>query len=146
MSYRADPNLIPGMGYLLMIIMIIIAFQFAPGNVALPVAGNADPGPPLPEEIVLRVYASGRMELSVDDEWGTTNGWTYTSPRTSGELERELRRHLGNRAENRVLTLKADSTVAFGWIDEVVLAARHAGVEVVRLVVEEAGPTAVTVR
>lgn len=137
MSYRADPNLIPGMGYLLMVMLIIIAVQWTPREFALPVAKNADLGPPVPEEIVVRIYASGLMELSIDDEWGTRNGWSYPPPRTSGEIERELRRYLGNREENRVLTLKADSTVAFGVIDQVVLAARHAGVRVVRLVVKE---------
>lgn len=135
MSYRADPNLIPGVGWLLMIILIVIAFQWAPGEIALPVAANADPEPPRPNEIVLRVYASGLMELSVDDEWGTTTGSTYRQPHTFRELERELRRHYANRTEDRVLTLKADSAIPFGVIEQAVLAARNAGVRVVRAVV-----------
>ena len=139
MYHRTDPNLIPGMGYLLMIMLVIIAFQLRPMEIALPVAAHADPKPPAPDEIVLRLYANGLMELSIDDEWGTTIGSSYRQPRTLGELERELGRLYMNRTEDRLLILKADTAVAVGLIEQVMLAGRDAGVRVVRMVVEEAG-------
>ena len=137
MSYRADPNLIPGMGYLLMIMLIVLAFQAFPVHeIALPTATNADPQPPAPNEIVLRVHASGLMELTIDDEWGTSSGWSYQQPRTFDELERDLGRLYMNRTEDRVLILKADTSVAFGVIEQIVLASRAGGVRVLRAVVE----------
>ena len=37
MYYRADPNLIPGMGFTLMILLIVLAFQWFPNRrIALP--------------------------------------------------------------------------------------------------------------
>lgn len=137
MSYRSDPNLIPGMGYLLIIMLIVLAFQSFPlHEIALPAAVNADPQPPAPNEIVLRVHANGLMELTIDDEWGTSSGWNYRQPRTFNELERELGRLYLNRTEDRVLVLKADTAVAFDILEQIVLASRAGGVRVLVAVVE----------
>ena len=134
MTYRFDPNLIPGMGFTLMILLIVLAFQSTPAEIGLPIAPNADPRPPKPNEIVLRVYAGGLMELSVDDEWGTTVGLSYRQPRTPADLEHELRRLYADRTEDRVLHLKADTTVPFGVIDQAMVIAQRAGVRVVAAV------------
>ena len=137
MSYGSDPNLIPGMGFTLMILLIILAFQMTPGRIALPVAANADPRSAEPNEIVLRIDARGLIELSVDDEWSTTVGWSYRQPHTRAELERELRRLYAQRTEDRVLHLKADTTVPFGVIEQAMVIAGRAGVRVVAAVTEQ---------
>ncbi len=102
MFYRSDPNLIPGMGFTLLILLIVVAFQWMPARMALPIAANADPRPAQPNEIVLRIYASGLMELSVVDEWSTTVGSSYRQPHTPADLERELRRLYAERTADRV--------------------------------------------
>ncbi len=137
MYYRSDPNLIPGMGYALMILLVVLALQWTPAGIALPVAANADPRPPQPNEIVLRIDASGLMELSVDDQWGTTVGSSYRRPQTSAELERELGRLFAKRTEDRVLHLRADTTVPFGVIEQAMVIAGRAGVRVVAAVTEQ---------
>jgi biopolymer transport protein ExbD len=137
MPYRSDPNLIPGMGFTLMVLLIVIAFQWTPARIALPIAANADPRPAQPNEIVLRIYASRLMELSVDDEWGATVGWSYRQPHTPAELERELRRLYAERTEDRVLHLRADTTVPFGVIEQAMIIAGRAGVRVVAAVTEQ---------
>ena len=137
MSPRADLNLLPGMSLVLMIMMIVVAFQMTPTRIALPASANADVHPPAPSEVVLRVHAAGLMELTIDDEWGTPSGWSYyRQPQTRAELERELRHLFRDSTQNRVLTLKADSTLRFGTIEQVVVAARNADVRVIRVVVE----------
>lgn len=139
MSPRADLNLLPGMSLVLMIMMIMVAFQMTPTRIALPASANADTHPPAPSEVVLRVNAGGLMELTIDDEWGTHSygaDYNYWQPQTRDELERQLRRVFRDSTENRVLTLKADSTLLFGTIDEVVIAARNADVRVIRVVVD----------
>ena len=137
MFYRPNPNLIPGMGFTLMMLLIVLAFQWIPAGIALPVAANADPRPPQPNEIVLRIHYSGLMELSVNDEWGTTVGSSYRQPHTPAELERELRRLFGERTEDRVLHLRADTTVPFGVIEQAIVVAGRAGVRVVAAVTEQ---------
>ena len=137
MFYRPDPNLIPGMGYALMILLVVLALQWTPAGIALPVAANADPRPPQPHEIVLRIDANGLMELSVDDEWGTSVGWNYRQLQRPAELERELRRLYAERTEDRVLHLKADTTVPFGVIEQAMVIAGRAGVRVVAAVTEQ---------
>jgi len=137
MFYRPDPNLIPGMGFTLMMLLVVLAFQSTPDRIALPVAANADARPPQPNEIVLRIHASGLMELSVDDEWSTTVGSSYRQPHPPAELERELRRLYAERTEDRVLHLKADTTVPFGVIEQAIVIARRAGVRAVAAVMEQ---------
>lgn len=137
MYYRPDPNLIPGMGFMLMIFLIVLAFQWKPPGIALPIAANADPRPPHPNEIVLRIYEGGLVELSVDDEWGTPIGSSYRQPRTGEELERELRRLYAERTEDRVLHLRADSTIPFGVIERAMVIAGRAGVRVVAAVTDQ---------
>ena len=137
MYYRPDPNLIPGMGFTLMMLLVVLAFQSTPFRIALPIAANADARPPQPNEIVLRVYADSLMELSVDDEWGTTVGSSYRRPHTPAELERELGRLFAKRTEDRVLHLKADTTVPFGVIEQAMVVAGRAGVRVVAAVTEQ---------
>ena len=134
MYYRPAPNLIPGIGFTLMMFLIVLAFQWTPPEIGLPIAANADPRPPHPNEIVLRVYATGFIELSVDDEWGTTVGSSYRQPQTPADLEHELRRLYADRTEDRVLHLKADTTVPFGVIDQAMVIAQRAGVRVVAAV------------
>jgi len=77
------------------------------------------------------------MELSVDDEWGTTVGSSYRQPHTRADLERELRRLYADRTVDRVLHLKADSTVPFGVIEQAMVVAGRAGVHVVAAVTEQ---------
>ncbi len=137
MFYRSDPNLIPGMGYALMILLVVLALQWIPLRIGLPVAANADSRPPQPNEIVLRIHSSDFMELAVDDEWGTTVGSSYRQPHTPAELERELRRLYAERTEDRVLHLEADTTVPFGIIEQAMVIAGRAGVRVVAAVTEQ---------
>ena len=138
MYYRADPNLIPGMGFTLMILLIVIAFQWLPtGGIALPIAAHADPRTADSNEIVLRIRANGLMELSVDDAWGAMVGRHYRQPQTGAELERELRRLYADRTQDRVLHLRADSTVPFGVIEQAMVIAGRAGVRVVAAVTDQ---------
>jgi biopolymer transport protein ExbD len=138
MYYRADPNLIPGMGFTLMILLIVLAFQWFPNRrIALPIAANADPRTADSNEIVLRIYTGGLMELSVDDAWGAMVERDYRQPRTPAELERELRRLYADRTEDRVLHLRADSTIPFGVIEEAIVIAGRAGVRVVAAVTDQ---------
>ena len=137
MYYRPDPNLIPGMGFALMMLLIAVAFQWTPGRIDLPIAANADQRPADANEIVLRIRASGLMELSVDDEWGTMVGSSYRQPRTGEELERELRRLFAERTQDRVLHLRADSTIPFGVIEQAMVIAGRAGVRVVAAVTDQ---------
>jgi biopolymer transport protein ExbD len=137
MYYRADPNLIPGMGFTLMILLIVLAFQWFPNRrIALPIAAHADPRTADSNEIVLRIYTGGLMELSVDDAWGAMveRDYYYRQPRTPAELEGELRRLYGDRTEDRVLHLRADSTIPFGVIEQAIVIAGRAGVRVVAAV------------
>ena len=137
MYYRPDPNLIPGIGFMLMIFLIVLAFQWQLGGIALPIAAHAEVRSPHPNEIVLRIYEGGLVELSVDDEWGTPVGSNYSQPRTGEELERELRRLYGARTEDRVLHLRADSTIPFGVIEQAIVIAGRAGVRVVAAVTDQ---------
>ena len=133
---EAALNLIPAMGFALMVLLIVLAFQSDPGRIALPIAEHADPRPPQPNEIVLRIDAEGGMGLSVDDEWGSAVGGSYWI-RAPAELERALRRLYAKRTEDRVLHLKADTAARFGVIEQAIVIARRAGVRVVAAVVEE---------
>ena len=138
MYYRPDLNLIPGMGFTLMILLIVLAFQWPTGRIALPVAAHADPRSAAPNEIVLRIDARGLIELSVDDEWGGTVGWSYyRQPQTPAELERELRKLYADRTQDRVLHLRADTTLPFGVIEQAMVIAGRAGVRVVAAVTEQ---------
>ena len=139
MYYRPDPNLIPGMGLTLMMLLIALIFRWAPPGIALPVAAHADPRAADSNEIVLRIYDSGFMELSVDDEWGTPMGSSYHQTRTGEELERELRRLYAARTQDRVLHLRADSTIPFGVIQRAMVIAGRAGVRVIAAVTERRG-------
>jgi biopolymer transport protein ExbD len=137
MYYRPDPNLVPGMGFTLMMLLIALIFQWTPPGIALPIAAHADPRTADSNEIVLRIYDSGLMELSVDDEWGTPIGSSYHQTRTGEELERELRRLYADRTQDRVLHLRADSTIPFGVIEQAIVIAGRAGVRVVAAVTDQ---------
>ena len=138
MYYRPDPNLIPGMGFTLMILLIVLAFQWFPARrMALPIAVHADARTADTNEIVLRIYTGGLVELSVDNAWGAMVERDYRQPRTPAELERELRRLYALRTEDRVLHLRADSTVAFGVIEQAMIIAGRAGVRVVAAVTDQ---------
>jgi biopolymer transport protein ExbD len=71
-----------------------------------------------------------------NDAWGTTVGSSYRQPHTSTELERELRRLYADRTEDRVLHLRADSTIPFGVIEQAMVIAGRAGVRVVAAVTD----------
>ena len=136
MYYRPDPNLIPGMGFTLMMLLIVLMFQWTSYSIALPIAANADLRTADSNEIVLRIYEGGYMELSVDDEWGTPVGSSYHQARTDEELERELRHLYAERTEDRVLHLRADSTIPFGVIEQAMVIAGR-GVRVIAAVTDQ---------
>ena len=130
---RAQINVTPMIDLMLVLLMIFMIVNLLTPDIALPTSKNAV-NPPKPDAVVLRIYASGKLELSVEDEFGA-GGWEVLPAQLGPQLERLYARRPGD----RVLYLKADSSLAFGTIDQALSVARGAGVKVVATVTERRG-------
>ena len=132
-SPRAQMNVTPMIDLMLVLLMIFMIVNLFAPDIAIPTSRNAV-NPPKPDAVVLRIYPSGRLELSIGDEFGT-GGWEVLP----GQLGPQLERLYARRPGDRVLYLKADSSLAFGLIDQALSVARKAGVRVVATVTERRG-------
>jgi|SRR6266850_5709037 len=130
---RAYINVTPMIDLMLVLLILFMMANLLAPDIALPFSKNAV-NPPQPDAVVLRIYPSGKLELSIEDEFGA-GGWRVTP----AELGPQLERLYAHRPHNRVLYLKADRSLAFGVIDQALSIARRAGVRVVATVTERRG-------
>jgi len=134
---RAEINVTPMMDVMLVVLMIFMVIVPAiDAAIELPPAANADPRPPVEDEIVLVIDRSGTYTLETPDVWGGTGGWNPSVVVTSDELRRELGRLYGRRTIDRVLYLKADTGLPFGVVQRAIEIARESGVWMVAVVTE----------
>jgi len=103
-----------------MIVVPVIAMQ-----VDLPIASNSQSKPEEPDEIVLIIDRTGVVSLEVSG---------HAAPGVA--LREQLAALYRGRTRDRILYLKADSTLPFGVLDAAMAAARDAGVRVVAAVTE----------
>lgn len=104
-----------------MVIVPVIAMQ-----VDLPLATNSQSKPEEPDEIVLIIDRTGAASLEVSG---------HAVP--GGALREQLAALYRERTRDRILYLKADSTLPFGVLETAMMAARDAGVRVVAAVTEK---------
>ena len=125
-TLRPDINVTPMIDVMLVLLIIfmvvvpVIALQ-----VDLPVATNSDSRPEEPDEIVLIIDRNGVLSLEVAGH-----------PAPGIAVGEQLTALYHGRTRDRILYLKADSTLPFGVIDKAMAAARDAGVRVVSAVTE----------
>jgi len=103
-----------------MIVVPVIAMQ-----VNLPIASNSQSKPEEPDEIVLIIDRTGVVSLEVSG---------HAAPGVA--LREQLAALYRGRTRDRILYLKADSTLPFGVLEQAMMAARDAGVRVVAAVTE----------
>jgi biopolymer transport protein TolR len=103
-----------------MVVVPVIAIQ-----VDLPVATNSQSKPEEPDEIVLTIDRQGVTSLEVSG---------HAAPAIA--LREQLTALYRERTRDRILYLKADSTLPFGVLEQAMLVARDAGVRVVAAVTE----------
>ena len=126
---RADLNLTPMIDVMLVLLMIfMIVVPALASAVDLPLADNAVSRPEEEDEIVLTIFANGSYELAAG---GEAPHWIG-----AGQLGADLTRLYQSRTRDRILYLKADSTLSFGVVERAMGVARGAGVRVVAAVVE----------
>jgi biopolymer transport protein ExbD len=125
---RAELNLTPMIDVMLVLLMIfMIVVPALATMVDLPVANYSDPRPEGPDEIVLTIHRNGTYTLEVSG---------VPRPSVTSWLEAELGQLYSNRTRDRILYLKADSTLPFGAVEQAMGIAGRAGVRVVGAVVE----------
>jgi biopolymer transport protein ExbD len=103
-----------------MVVVPVIAMQ-----VDLPVATNSQSKPDEADEIVLIIDRTGFVSLEVSG---------HAAPGVA--LREQLTALYRERTRDRILYLKADSTLPFGVLEAAMAAARSAGVRVVAAVTE----------
>jgi biopolymer transport protein TolR len=103
-----------------MVIVPVIAMQ-----VDLPIATNSQSKPEEPDEIVLTIDRQGITSLEVSG---------HAAPGIA--LREQLTALYRDRTRDRILYLKADSTLPFGVLEQAMIVARDAGVRVVAAVTE----------
>ena len=103
-----------------MIVVPVIALQ-----VDLPVAVNPQSKPEEPDEIVMIIDRNGTVFLEVSG---------HQVPALA--LREQLTALYRERTRDRILYVKADSTLPFGVLEQAMVAARSAGVRVVAAVTE----------
>ena len=111
-----------------MLVLLIIFMVIVPvivTQVDLPVAVNSQSRPEEPEEIVLIIDRDGAAFLEVSG---------HAAPGIA--LREQLAALYRERTRDRVLFLKADTTLPFGVLETALAAARDAGVRVVAAVTE----------
>lgn len=127
---RADLNLTPMIDVMLVLLMIfMIVVPALATMVDLPVAENSVHRPEEPEDITLTVFHYGSYLL----EPGPVYGGGFIN---AAQLRTELEALYSDRTRDRILYLKADSTLTFGEVERVMVIARGSGVQVVAAVSE----------
>jgi biopolymer transport protein ExbD len=123
---RARINVTPMIDVMLVLLIIfmvivpVIAMQ-----VDLPIAANSQSSPEEPDEIVLIIDRTGLVSLEVSG---------HAVP--SVALREQLAALYRERTRDRILYLKADSTLPFSVLETAMTDARDAGVRVVAAVTE----------
>ena len=128
---RAQINVTPMIDLMLVLLMLFMIVQLLAPAIALPTSKTAVDQTKA-GGVVLHIKRNGTFELGIEDGFGDSNGW----PVAPGELRAQLERLYASRPLDRVLYLKADSSLAFGVIDAALVGARRAGVRVVATVTE----------
>jgi biopolymer transport protein ExbD len=126
-------NVTPMIDVMLVLLLIFMIQQVIIPALALPTSTNSIDKPKA-NAVTLRIDRRGAFELSTDSEYG---GKGRRVERAA--LGAELARLYGQREGDHVLYLMADSSLAFGVIDDALSIARGAGVRVVGAVTEGRG-------
>ena len=128
-TLRPDINVTPMIDVMLVLLIIfmvvvpVIALQ-----VDLPVAVNPQSRPEEPDEIVMIIDRSGTIFLEVSGHQAAGIA-----------LREQLAALYRERTRDRILYVKADSTLPFGVVEQAMWAARDAGVRVVAAVTQQRG-------
>src|SRR3989442_14149521 len=118
---RAHINVTPMIDVMLVLLIIfMVVVPVIATQVDLPVARNSQSKPEEPDEIVLIIDRQGATFLEVSG---------HAAPGIA--LREQLGALYSERTRDRILYLKADSTLPFGVLEEAMIAARDAGVRVV---------------
>jgi len=130
-SVKSEPNVIPMidiMLVLLIIFMIVTPVITAGFQAKMPQGRNLESAAEESGDVVLGVDRDGGLYL--DPGSGTI------SPVNETQLEDALRQIYGARAD-KVIYFRADASLDYGRIEDVLLIARRAGVRVLAAVTEE---------
>ena len=130
----AQVNVTPMIDLMLVLLMLFMIVQLLAPAIALPTSKSAVEQPK-PGAVVLHINRNGTLEVGIEDELGAASGW----PVAPGDLQAELERMYARRPLDRVLYVKADSSLPFGVINEALASARRAGVRVVATVTQRRG-------
>jgi len=105
---------------LVLLIIFMVVVPVIATRVDLPIATNSQSKPDEPDEIVLIIDRTGFVSLEVSG---------HAAPGFA--LREQLAALYRARTRDRILYLKADSTLPFGVLEKAMVAARDAGVRVV---------------
>ena len=123
---RAYINVTPMIDVMLVLLIIfMVVVPVIAMQVDLPIAVNAQSRPEEPDEIVLIIDRHGAAFLEVSG---------HAAPGIA--LREQLAALYRERTRDRILYLKADSTLPFGVVETAMVAARDAGVRVVAAITE----------
>ena len=125
-ALHPDINVTPMIDVMLVLLIIfMVVIPVIAIQVDLPVATNSDSRPEEPDEIVLIIDRHGILSLEVAGH-----------PAPAIALREQLVALYRGRTRDRILYLKADSTLPFGVLEAAMVIARSAGVRVVAAVTE----------
>jgi len=110
---------------LVLLIIFMVVVPVIATRVDLPIATNSQSKPDEPDEIVLIIDRTGFVSLEVSG---------HAAPGSA--LREQLAALYRARTRDRILYLKADSTLPFGVLEKAMVAARDAGVRAVGALTE----------